>query len=720
MLIRQTRKGLLLLSAAIVPVPVVAQSNPAPSKQEGVQEAPVETDGSTIIVTGRAQKLYRVDETLSGRLPTAPLDSSQSITVITEQLIDDQGARDAQDLYRNISGVTLFSYAGVTARGFRQEETFFDGLRGNPYIGFAVPQLANIERVEFLKGPAGMLYGQTAPGGLFNYITKTPENAFRGEVAGIIGNGDRYGGSGEITGPIGGGFAARAGVFYEDRGVFRTFASSRTLIADGGLSFDFDGGRIIAQFTHYDQELDAHRLRGVPTDLEGNFLTSRRWNHNEETDFQNLQSNVAQLRAELEPAEGLTISAGIRYSDASERQQYHEPRAGFDSDGDGVLDSITRQFRDQARGNEDWSLGINGIWATTIGGLGNRLLAGYDYFQSDSTFLGRSVNGRTTITPGLPAPIAIVNPVYGLSNSADYIFPEFDSFPAVNRRQGFYLLDELTIGRLILTGGVRYDAFRDREFGDGFDETFSGDAWTYRVGAVYKLRDDISLFGQYATSFEPQSIFDQDPRAGGPFDPTIGKSFEGGIRTALFGGRVQSSLAAYQIKRTNVLQNDPRGDVAGDGIDDLIQFGEVTSKGIEFDLATDITPNWVLTLAYAYNDTRITGDNGGGGIGNRVGDRFVNAPEHQLGFWTRYQFPELGLAAALGGDYVSERVDFGNIPVQPYLVFDASLIYEVNGIRAVLRLDNIFDKTYAVSGFGPRAHFPGEPRSVFLEVGYAF
>lgn len=710
----------LLLSAAAIPTQLFAQAGTDQADSENLSQAAEETEDGSIIVTGRAQKLYRVDETVSGRLPTAPLESSQSITVITEQLIDDQGARDASDLYRNISGVTPFSYAGITARGFRQEETFFDGLRGNPYIGFAVPQLANIERVEFLKGPAGMLYGQTAPGGLFNYITKTPENEFRAEVAGIIGNGDRFGGSGEITGPIGGGFSARAGVFYEDRGVFRTFASSRTLIADGGLSFDFTGGRIIGQFTHYDQELDAHRLRGVPTDLEGNFLTSRRWNHNEETDFQNLQSNVAQLRAELEPVEGLTLSAGLRYSDAGERQQYHEPRARFDSDGDGVLDSITRQFRDQDRTNEDWSLGVNGIWSTNIGDLGNRVLAGYDYFQSDSTFLGRSVNGRTTLTPGLPAPIAIVDPVYGRSNSADYAFPDFSSFPAINTRQGFYLLDELTIGRLILTGGVRYDEFEDREFGDGFDETFTGNAWTYRAGAVYKLRDDVSLFGQYATSFEPQSIFDQDPRAGGPFDPTAGTSFEGGIRTALLGGRIQSSLTAYQIKRTNVLQNDPRGDVAGDGIDDLIQFGEVTSEGIEFDLAADITPDWVLTLAYGYNDTRITGDNNGGGIGNRVGGRFVNAPEHQLGFWTRYQFPELGLAAALGGDYVSERVDFGGIPVQPYVVFDASLIYEVNGIRAILRLDNIFDKTYAVSGFGPRAHFPGEPRSIFLEMGYAF
>ncbi len=121
-----------------------------------------------IVVIGRAERLYRVEKTTSGKLPTDPLASSQSITVITDDLIRDQGARDAQDLYRNISGVTVFSYAGVTARGFRQEENFFDGLRGDPYSGFSVPQTFNIERLEFLKGPAGMLYGQSAPGGLFN------------------------------------------------------------------------------------------------------------------------------------------------------------------------------------------------------------------------------------------------------------------------------------------------------------------------------------------------------------------------------------------------------------------------------------------------------------------------------------------------------------------------------------------------------------------------
>ena len=173
---------------------------------------------------------------------------------------------------------------------------------------------------------------------------------------------------------------------------------------------------------------------------------------------------------------------------------------------------------------------------------------------------------------------------------------------------------------------------------------------TYRAGAVYRITDDISAFGQYATSFEPQSASSQNPLAGGPFAPTEGDIYEGGLKTALMGGRIQSSLSAYRIRRTNILQTDPRGDIGDDGVDDLVSIGEITSKGIEFDLAADITPDWVVTVAYGYNDTRITADNGGGGFSNAVGDRFANAPEHQLGFWTRYQFPMLGLAAAVGGE----------------------------------------------------------------------
>lgn len=710
------RLKFVLLAGGLLPAPLLAQE----VAREEIAEAETDVDpDGTIVVTGRAQKLYRVDETTSGKMATAPLESSLVITTISEQLIEDQGARDAQDLYRNISSVSFFSYAGVTARGFRQEEIFYDGLRGDPYAGFSVPQLFNIERVEFLKGPAGMLYGPGAPGGLFNYITKKPDtDRLEGEIKAIAGTEDRWGGSAEVNVPLGRGFAARGGLFYEDRGTFRYNAGSRTLIADGGVSFDPGPIRVIIQATRYDQELDANRLRGVPVDDNGEFLTSRRWNHNEPGDFLNLQSDVFQGRIEAEPVSGLTLDATIRYNKAVEVQNYHEPRGLFDSNGDGEIDATIREFRDQMREQQTWSMGANAVWATELSSsISNRVLAGFDHFISDQYFQGRSLRGTEVVTPGLPDPLSLFDPQYGMSDPATYNQGPFRVTLTDAERTGFYLLDELTIGRLILIGGIRRDNFYDNADGTVFED----EETTYRAGAVYRVTDEISAFGQYATSFEPQSASSQSPLAGGPFAPTTGDIVEGGIKTALAGGRIQSSLSAYRIRRTNILQIDPRGDAGNDGVDDLIALGEITSKGIDFDIAADVTPNWVVTLAYSYNDTRITGDNGGGGFSNNVGDRFANAPKHQLGFWTRYQFPALGLAAALGGDYVSDRISIDGQPVNAYMIFDASLIYQTGPIRAMLRVDNLFDKTYAASGFIERTgHFPGEPRSIFLEVGYSF
>jgi len=696
-----------------------AETADAPETQEEQAAAAQAIDDGAIIVTGRAQKLYRADAVSVGKLDTPPLESSLVVTTITEQLIEDQGARNAQDLYRNISGVSFFSYAGVTARGFRQEENFYDGLRGDPYAGFSVPQLFNVQQVEFLKGPSGMLYGPGAPGGLFNYVTKKPDvDEFSGEVKAIAGTEDRFGGSAEVNAPLGNGFGVRGGIFYEDRGTFRFNSASRTLIADTGLAMDSGPVRVDIQATRYDQELDANRLRGVPVDEDGNFIASRRWNHNEPGDFLNLKSDVLQMRLEAEPLDGITIDATARYNDAQEVQNYHEPRGLFDSDGDGTIDASIREFRDQLRTQETWSFGGNLVWASDISDtISNRLLVGADHFIGDSFFQGRSLRGGEVPTPGLPSPLSLIDPQYGLSDPATYDQIPFNVTLTESERTGFYLLDEVTIGRLILIGGIRRDNFYDNADGTVFEDSET----TYRGGLVYRLTDEISAFGQYATSFEPQSAGSQNPLAGGPFAPTSGDIYEGGIKTALFGGRIQSSLSAYRITRSNILQTDPRGDVGDDGVDDLVSIGEITSKGVELDVAADITPDWVVTAAYGYNDTRITEDNSGGGFSNAVGDRFANAPEHQLGFWTRYQFPDIGLAAALGGDYVSERVSISGQPVNPYMVFDASLIYETGPFRALVRVDNLFDKTYAASGFIDRTgHFPGAPRSAFLEVGYKF
>ncbi|MGY0594349.1 MAG: TonB-dependent receptor plug domain-containing protein, partial [Paraglaciecola chathamensis] len=124
-------------------------------------------------VTGRAQQFYLDSRTKLGTKTDADLlDIPMSAQVLTAQLISDQAARDITDLYRSIAGVSEYSYSGVTFRGFRDDgNVFYDGVRGDPYSGFSVPDLFNVARVEVLKGPAAALYGGGEPGGMINYVT---------------------------------------------------------------------------------------------------------------------------------------------------------------------------------------------------------------------------------------------------------------------------------------------------------------------------------------------------------------------------------------------------------------------------------------------------------------------------------------------------------------------------------------------------------------------
>ncbi len=707
--------SLRLLSAA-APLALLLGAPTGAAAQETAAESSETMD--TVIVRGRAQSLYRVNEVSSAKLPTPPLLSTQTIQTINARLIEDQGARDAQDLYRNISGVTVFSYAGVTARGFRQEENFFDGLRGDPYAGFSVPRLFNIERVEFLKGPAGMLYGPGAPGGLFNYITKKPEEDFSAELSGVVGTEARYGASAQVTGAVSHNVSGRAGAFYETRNQPRWNADDVSQVYDAGLRFDLGRGALNLQATRYDQDLGGNRLRGVPTDDLGNFLADRRWNHNEPTDFLRMESNVLQATADYRLTDELTVDAGLRWNDGEEVQQYHEPRGLYDSDGDGAVDSSIREFRDQERTNESWSFGANAIWARDFGSVGNRVLAGGDLYEHEAGFLGESLRGRNTVTAGLPDPLALIDPEYGVTDVANYSLPARSAYRTTSTKQeraGAYLLDEITIGRFIGVAGVRIDSFEDTDLVSG--ESFEDEATTWRAGVVYRVRDDVSVFGQWAESFEPQSIGSQDPLAGGPFAPDQGEIWEAGVRTELMNGRIQSSASIYRIVRSNILQSDPAGDPENDGVDNFVALGEVTSEGFEFDITGDITPNWVATVSYGYNDARLTGDAGTNAIDFSIGDRFPNAPEHQVGFWTRYQFPAINTAIAFGGDYVDVRQSLSGQKIRPYFVFDASLIYETDDWRVLFRVDNLFDETYAASGFLDRTgHFPGDPRSMFLEL----
>lgn len=669
-----------------------------------------------IIVTGRAQQLYRVPDTRIGKLAEDPINIPQAVDIINAQLIQDQGARQITDLYRDVAGVSFFSYSGVTFRGFRQQGAFYDGLRGDPYQAFSVPQLFTIERVEFLKGPAGMLFGPGSPGGTINYVTKKPSDHFAANLRGIVGTYDRIGVSGDVTGPItaDGGITGRVGGFYERFDDFRRNASNRTGIGDASLQFRLgDRTKATLQGTYADQNLPGNRLRGVPVDRDGNLQAGVKFNAAEPTDFIKINTQYYQAMIESELSDALFFNASGRWFRYNERQQFHNPNYRFGPDGR-ALDSVPRDYADQIRRTEGLSTAANLIAKLHTGGIAHTILLGADWYQEDALFRNR---GADPVEAGGVVPaISLSNPVYKATPISSYgvdAIP-FDVEQTRAIRYGVYAQDQIALGdHVLLVGGVRHDWFRDR---NRIQQTgANGSATTWRAGAIYKPRSDISVYLSWSDSFEPQDIGDQSIAAGGPFAPISGNQIEGGVKTALLDGKVQAGIAAYRIIRRNMVQVDITKP-AVNGVDQLAPIGEVTSKGVELTLSTDITKNWLLLANYAFNDTRITGTLAGQSLSNAVGDRFVNAPESKAGFWTRYQIAPIRTAFAIGGQYVSVQRGFNGERVKPYVVFDSTITTNLGFAEVMLRIENLFDRRYAASGFGLRnGSFPGKPRTAFVE-----
>ncbi|MEM9617782.1 MAG: TonB-dependent siderophore receptor [Pseudomonadota bacterium] len=682
-----------------------------------------------IIVIGRAQEYYlQTAPSLSNKFPGDLREIPQSIQILSEQLIADQAAVEITDLYRNISSVSVFSYSGVTFRGFRQDEIRYDGLLGDPFSGFSVPLLFDIQQVEVIKGPSGALFGGGEPGGLINYVTRSPSDELSGYVTGVFGNFDLHGGRGEITGPIDkdGHFLFRLGGAYENTDTFRFNTNKEDIV----LAADFewrpsDATSALFRFDYIEQDFQGARLRGVPVDDDGNFLTTRRFNTNEETDFQRLEASVFTLTVDHQFTDHLSFTLAGRYIDSQETQNYHENRGLFTDTNDVTF--ARREFRDQLRDIQQYTALAELVYDFDLGKTEHTFLFGGEYYrrENEDFFLVSSDSRRAgELPPNFIVPdLNFFNPNYGNSNPS-----LFDPFVETDREISFdqwaiYAQDQIGLtDRLTVSLGGRLEGFsEDLDSAQtviplaAVTETIasqSDEALTVRTGLVYDLADNVATYFNYSTGFTAQGAGSQDVEAGGPFAPERGRLFEAGTKIDLFNDAVYLQLSAYQINKTNLLVADP---TPGAPTGALSNIGEARSRGIELDIVGDITDDWTFTFSYGYNDTIIL--EGPDEISNAVGDEFANAPDHQVGFWTRYDIAPINSAIAFGGQYVSEQLSLSGQRVQPFAIFDASWITTWRNLQFQLNARNLFDKVYAESGFISRTgHFPGEPRTFRAEV----
>lgn len=679
-----------------------------------------------VVVTGRAQDYYLETRTSVGsKLDLELIELPQSAQILTEQLIIDQAARDITDLYRSIAGVTEFSYSGVTFRGFRDSNNvFYDGVRGDPFSGFSVPQIYNIQRVEALKGPAAALYGRGEPGGMINYVTKKPSFEDETELMLTGGNFDLMGAALESRGGLTESIAYRGAAFYEQQDSFRTNADSKNLQIAGGLLFQLaDQTSLTTTFDYIDQDLGGNRLRGVLADDDGNFIVDRSFNTNEASDFQNLEAIALQGILAHRFSDSLAVNATLRYLDNEREQRYHEPRGWVDVNGDGEANQddefISREFRDQFRANEELSLTVDFTYDLATGGIDHQILVGGDFFVVDTEFdyLRARFEGDNVLN------LNVFDPNYGETDPTTYNLTDLNRDGAESRRLGLYVQDYIRFNdHWSVMAGFRFSDFEDTNKANGF--VYSDNDIAPRAAVVYQPVESASVYLNVSESYNPVSLSDQEDVAeDGGLNPETGVQYEIGWKQEWMDGAILSTVAAYQITKRDVAQANPEDTGPADGVPALLNLGEVESNGVEITLVGDLTDRLAVTANYAYNDVEVIRGVEGDSIGNTFGDgsQFANAPKHQVGVWMRYALPIWNSSIAFGADHVSEQFSLSGQRVKPFTVYDASWTTAWNAFEFQVNVRNLFDEVYAVSGFIERTgHFPGAPREVIAQLRYNF
>jgi iron complex outermembrane receptor protein len=697
-----------------------------------LSETAVELGGIRVVAT----RAYRAESSRVGsRTPTPLLETARSVSVVTEMTLEEQGALTKKDLYRNVAGLNEFAFNNdFTLRGFRvsgDQAVLYNGLRGNPFGSFHLdPKLTNVERVEVLKGPAGVLYGSLPPGGLMNIVTKQPREEFAHRIEARAGSFETYNLQAHSTGPLteDGSLLYRVDLEAEDAGSFRNNQESDFVNLSGILEWrpdDRSSLRIEGGFL--DENLDGRRERGVPFFQDEVFFTPIDFTSHEETDFFDNQVGYVEAHYERSFTDALSFNASGRYYDSRAQEEYHEPRGVqpdvTDVDGDGDTSELimVRNFRSADRFRDGISVNSNVIWEVETGPVRHRWLVGGDVLVEESS-VPRFQRALTELLGGPVPVIEVFSPDYNPGLSDTYRLGAFlpqgftpdtiRQFGTESTRLGGYVQNEMQIGGLHLSGAVRFDSFDDEDlFGE---DDFSDEVFTFRAGGLYEVTDDWSVYASFNEGYEPQSAANQGLALGGPFDPQESWQVEAGTKREWLDGRLTTNVAAYRITRTNELVPDP------DDPGRLISLGETESEGIEVEVAGRPLPFWEITANYAFNEIEVTEDTDP----DRVGETLPNAPEQTAALWSTFTVFRDRLTFGGGPQYVDVRETFDdatpNLP--SYVTWEAMASYRwQEDLTLRLNVENVSDERFFTGGFGGRnGGMPGAPRNVTVAAIWTF
>jgi len=580
----------------VVNIQTPAAAEPPPPQAE--EEEPIE-----LVVTAEREEEegYYVPEASVGTRTETPLrDIPASIQVVPQQVIEDRAVTNVTEALETTSGVPGTSFAKVAEfkiRGFDGSNSFFVNGSRRGGFGFDNPTTDNIERIEVLKGPSSVLFGQGSPGGIVNLITKRPLEDPYYNLNFQAGSFERIRPSFDISGPlisdsdllyrlIGSYTRARSFVEFANSEIYFLAPSLEWRIGpDTTLAFDLE---------FIDSSITS--ICGIPAIGRGVADIPRSRALCESGDFGDsfnkfdIQRYNITTRFNHQFSQAWSLRNTLFFRTNFLRRAAPNP-LGFNE----VTGETQRRIftSDDSFNNLSNNLDIVGDFTT--GSIEHRLLAGLEYTREN-------VFRRLFVGGNYPS-INIFDPVY-----SDERF-RFDSFPfSIQRDQpsttyGFYLQDQISFtDDLILVLGGRYDILEQKSINlitdVSSEQTFN--VFSPRVGLVYRPVEPLSLYASFTQGFEPSNAILADGSAPPPQRAT---QYEVGAK---FGwGGLAATLAYFDITKTNIPTPDPDPNNQGFSV----ITGEVKSRGVELDITGEILPGWNIIAAYAYTDAFVSQDN---------------------------------------------------------------------------------------------------------------
>ena len=666
----------------------------------------------TIVVTGTKSEFGEKSGIALEKLP-------QSVQVISSEDIIARGATSVGDLLRAVpsanvgnSRVSRYQSFSLNVRGFLVDQ-MRNGIRQRYYEDVDASALSNVDKVEVLKGPSAVLYGQSAVGGIVSIITKKPTDSFAASGAITLGTFNQKVATLDVGGPVSETLGIRITGEIERSGTFVDFQDidrENLAVTFNWRPSDHVSAYLVAEYVER-RTLSNPGLPVVGTVTSNGVARISRKAFLAEPEFASLKADSPLLQAwvDVDLGNGWAITPRLQYSELN--TPFTQIRVlGVDA----TDPTLVRRNGRIGSENDSYTIGQIDLTGTIrTGSLTHKLLVGYEYDRERSIFIQSNFVSVPLIN-GL-------NPTY-LSIAQKPALAFAFNFAGNTDGHALYLQDQVEIGkRLGLVLGIRHSWLKNEGFFSTDPTTFgvadveSPELTSVQAGATYQLDGGFSIFGGYNTGFDVENSFGGAPTVDGDrLQPETSEQFEAGLRYA--SDRAQVTLSTFQIKRRDVAGDDPDNPGFSKNI------GSFRVRGLELEGKVDVLDGLSLSAGYAYLAGKITAS----ATPTEVGGRIADLARHSGNVRVTYAIPGTPFDVRAGLAYQGKRAIASASPIllDDIVLADMGVGAKFGQFRVDLVANNVFDVTYyTVAGAhqGNRnSVYPGDPRTVSLRVGVGF